>query len=772
MKLGTQLLIASTLTLALPVFAFRAVHQLDAALRQERADDQLERVLAGKALLSASGELDKLNDEPSNLRIAGLPAVVTEFYAERIEHQIFLDGYKDDWVGLQQPPVPFPFAQGQRIKQLSGDSDAFKEKDNIVSTAGEQAAGDDSIDLQAAVTATHLFLFIRVADDKLVFHDPSKGLVGTGDQIDVLWQPLGSDSNELKLRHFSPVATGAMTARYYGERFEGLQPVLTDSSARASLVTVSNGYQVEIRLPRLAENGVFAISVIDRDQPDNNVQPGGEFTENSRDYRWAGTLNPASRDQITGFVVYPSNSLRQTLADVVPAGSRLRVFDRDGRLRTDVNRLYEYNTASGLIDPRRSSLFNAILYRFFEWIIRSRQPQTLDPFTPEVPYLLAESENETTTKPLIYKTYANDHVSGLLQAVAGNRDNQAFLLFETNEDRSNAFTSSALVRVFSTLTLFSLLVAGSLLLFASWLSLRIRRLSNQAREVVSTEGRFVSDVQSSSRQDEIGELSRDFAKLVERSRGYTQYLEGLSSRLSHELRTPLSVVQTSLENIDLAELDNNNRTLVTRAQGGSSQLSRLLRSMSEAARLEQSITQAEFTRIDLRDWLASLSASYQSIYTDYSVTHKLHGNFAVARVVPELLQQAVDKLISNAVDFSTDRGEIRIALTAYPGNQRYTLTVGNEGRQLGSSLLDSLFEPMVSDRSGDKHVNPVGNKVVPDNPSDGLPDSSNARAREAPHLGLGLYIVRLVAESHAGQPFAENTPTGVRIGFHFQSVPD
>ena len=109
-------------------------------------------------------------------------------------------------------------------------------------------------------------------------------------------------------------------------------------------------------------------------------------------------------------------------------------------------------------------------------------------------------------------------MSGLLQAVAGNRDNQAFLLFETNEDRSNAFTSSALVRVFSTLTLFSILVAGSLLLFASWLSLRIRRLSNQAREVVSTEGRFVSDVQSSSRQDEIGELSRDFAKLVERSR--------------------------------------------------------------------------------------------------------------------------------------------------------------------------------------------------------------------------------------------------------------
>ena len=146
-----------------------------------------------------------------------------------------------------------------------------------------------------------------------------------------------------------------------------------------------------------------------------------------------------------------------------------------------------------------------------------------------------------------------------------------------------------MVRVFSLVTAFSMLVAACLLLFASWLSLRIRSLSSQTRQVVNTDGRFIADVKGTRYRDEIGDLSRDFASLVDRSRGYTQYLESLSAKLSHELRTPLSVVQTSLENIDADDLRSDNRVLVDRAQSGSAQLSSLLRSMSEAARLEQSI---------------------------------------------------------------------------------------------------------------------------------------------------------------------------------------
>ena len=61
----------------------------------------------------------------------------------------------------------------------------------------------------------------------------------------------------------------------------------------------------------------------------------------------------------------------------------------------------------------------------------------------------------------------------------------------------------------------------------------------------------------------------------------------------------------------------------------------------------------------------------------------------------------------------------------------------NEGPRLPSEMKGRLFESMVS--------------VRPD------------RAREsqgAPHLGLGLYIVRLIAEFHGGGAAAHDRPDG------------
>jgi signal transduction histidine kinase len=39
------------------------------------------------------------------------------------------------------------------------------------------------------------------------------------------------------------------------------------------------------------------------------------------------------------------------------------------------------------------------------------------------------------------------------------------------------------------------------------------------------------------------------------------------------------------------------------------------------------------------------------------------------------------------------------------------------------------------------------------------------RAAEGHHLGLGLYIVALVAKHHHGEPWARSTETGAEVGF-------
>jgi signal transduction histidine kinase len=98
---------------------------------------------------------------------------------------------------------------------------------------------------------------------------------------------------------------------------------------------------------------------------------------------------------------------------------------------------------------------------------------------------------------------------------------------------------------------------------------------------------------------------------------------------------------------------------------------------------------------------------------------------------PELIVQLLDKLLDNATDFTAAGGAITLALEVTARTAR--LSVANQGPVLPPHLDGRLFESLVSGRSGAEHK---------------------------PHLGLGLYIVRLIAEFHRGQASATNLQDG------------
>jgi len=98
--------------------------------------------------------------------------------------------------------------------------------------------------------------------------------------------------------------------------------------------------------------------------------------------------------------------------------------------------------------------------------------------------------------------------------------------------------------------------------------------------------------------------------------------------------------------------------------------------------------------------------------------------------VPDAIAQLLDKLVENAHDFAPPEGGIRISLSS-AGARRALLAVENDGPALPQSMVNRLFDSMVSLRSPQP-------------------------AREGGHLGLGLYIVRLVAEHHGGNVRAMN----------------
>lgn len=711
MRLRYQLLLAGAVTLILPVIAYRAVQQMDVALGESRAYELLQRSETSKTLLNYSGLLKELKGDSAAYGPRDL-------YAERIQHRMALDGYEDDWSNNALAVRRFKY----------GDN-----KSTAVHAGGKRLA---SVDVRLAVTASRLHLFLRVVDDNVVYHDPTQGKLATGDHVTLFVQ---EEDGDIQSATFRAVAPGPIVGHRYGLRVDGLRPIRRMEAHRGYWSTGNSGYQLEIDMPLPAVGIRFGLAVVDNDRLRAASQEA-----------WIGTVDPDSPGSM-GRLVYQSLPLERVLSDVVPAGSRARVFDEHGWLRADVNNLYQSPKNPALLDPARSNIFNALLYRFFEWILKTRHRNTSENFPLESRFSLnanaltagtvAESfANWSATDASSVRRYTNldrDQVMGRLTSTRMTSGQQAFLLFETNEASANAFTSSAMVRLFSRVTLLSLLVAGSLLLFATWLSWRIRQLTHQTRSAVSGDGKFLQSIKASEASDEIGELSRSFARLVERSAGYTQYLESLASKLSHELRTPLSVVKTSLENIDRHSIDQGADQLLQRAQGGADQLSALIRSMSEAARLEQTVQRAEFVTFDAQHWLLNARDTYLSIYANRQFQLTFDADNKQLFAVPELLQQALDKLVANAVDFSPENGVISIV--AEDSGSDFKLSVINDGAQIDQSLAKSMFEPMFSVRD---------------------------QAGQEAHLGLGLYIVRLISEAHRGRAWVKNQkPNSVQVGF-------
>jgi len=155
--------------------------------------------------------------------------------------------------------------------------------------------------------------------------------------------------------------------------------------------------------------------------------------------------------------------------------------------------------------------------------------------------------------------------------------------------------------------------------------------------------------------------------------------------------------------------------------------------MSQAARIEESLSQEDFETLVLNDYLDHYLAACRDTYPQRRFRLIQGSGTVSARVAPDLLAQLLDKLIDNAVDFSPAGSTIRLRLRET--GKGVELDLENDGPPLPDDHA-TLFDSMVSLR---------------------------ARKSGKVHLGLGLSIVRLIAEHHGGAIEASNISDGVRF---------
>jgi len=285
-----------------------------------------------------------------------------------------------------------------------------------------------------------------------------------------------------------------------------------------------------------------------------------------------------------------------------------------------------------------------------------------------------------------------------------------------------------LAGLFNKTLLIFIVIVFLLLLFASRLSSRLIKLNRETSEAINEYGKVEGDITASNSSDEIGELSRSFSSMLERLQQYHIYLEGMASRLSHELRTPMAIVKSSLDRLQNEQDEEGRKEALQAADTGLQRLQTLLTRLSEAARLEQALQEADKQPTNLNDFLKQCSDGYRLAYPDHPFNLITPDTILNYEINCDLFFQMLDKLVGNAVEFSYPDKEITINLIDKINS--IELQIVNVGTHLPENMLDDLFNSMVSVRAN--------------------------RSDTGPHLGLGLFVARLIAEFHGGKISAEN----------------
>lgn len=686
MNLRAQLALVCLSLIALPWAVFLFIGELDRNLREDQLNQTQENAVTAA---------DLVQNRLSELSTRARPESKT-LLAGKLANEIQIDGYADDWSAFEMEARQYHYSM------------------NKVSIDPLDQALAASFKVHAAVRRGHLHLFIRVVDQQIQYHQVISNRIASGDQL-VIRVP---DANSAIRRYtFRWEAPGPGFGRYFGDAVEGVRPVRLANDYSAALVESSDGYHIELRMP-LPADGRFGLSVIDVDETDNVL-------------RWTGMFDPDEPDDV-GQLHVVDNELNAVLAPYTEPGMRLRVFNGQGWLLADSDqRLPDASVRQ--FNPSDYNLFDAVLYRFIAWSLAKNVDTRTMPEIDNGKLGIQEFQlfSELTEQPEFLKDQYRRIFYSTVNKIEKDNDLHGYLFVQQPRASLTAFTETAMLRLVKIFGLAVLLIAIALIGFASLLSWRVKKLRDSVEQSVSGDGVIVRPVKSSEAPDEIGDLSRSFHTIINRLDGYTRYLQSLGSRLSHELRTPLSVVSTSLEGIDKSALDDKSKASIERAELGAGRLQRLIRNLSEASSVEKTIELSSTEVVDLADWLKVAREVYASLYKDREVILRLENSLDNVRANTrikasvELLHQMMDKLMSNAVDFSVPGSEIILWLDA--DDQFIHLSVENSGSQLPDS--NDLFAPMVSIR---------------------------ASRDDQPHMGFGLHIVRLIADFHNARCSARN----------------
>lgn len=279
----------------------------------------------------------------------------------------------------------------------------------------------------------------------------------------------------------------------------------------------------------------------------------------------------------------------------------------------------------------------------------------------------------------------------------------------------------------------ALIVSG---IFSWWLAAKIARPIQDLALTsnLQGEGEFLAmiDKKILQRKDEIGELARQLQTSGVKIQDLIRKQKDLVRDVSHEVRTPLARLQIATETL---ELDASDERAIRRIKEEVLIIDQLVQDLLHLSHFDRPSRSHEIESIPLSILVDECVERSQMLANSKNVSITAANKDCReinVKGVRFLLDRAIDNLFSNAVRHSPEHGEIEVKCEV--DKEHCILGIWDQGEGVSEESLKDIFEPFFR--------------------------LDSSRNRQTGGFGLGLSLVRRIAELHEGSVIAANHPNG------------
>lgn len=267
---------------------------------------------------------------------------------------------------------------------------------------------------------------------------------------------------------------------------------------------------------------------------------------------------------------------------------------------------------------------------------------------------------------------------------------------------------------------------------------RVETIVAASNEIM--EGNLARRLPVSGAYDEIDRLAETINRMLERMQTLIEGLHQVSSDIAHDLRTPLGRLRQRLEAARRAgsNADGQSATL-DHAVAEVDAILETFGALLRIAQIESGVRRSRFAVFDLSALTHDIVESFAAVAEsrDQRITGRIAPDVSL-RGDRELLAQALVNLLENAMQHSPPRTWIEVVLEAAADGP--VVTVSDNGPGIPATEYENIFRRFY--------------RVE--------------RSRTTPGSGLGLALVKAIADLHEARvELADNAP-GLRVTLHFR----